>query len=184
MKRLMILAAMLAMALFAVAPAQATSFAAPEDQYGVTLCADGVDGGVCYDPTEPVTCDSFALEEEAQAFLDLGLGSESDREALDPDGNGIACDDPVQQRRRSRVLVVLVVAGHRGRCSDVVEEHARAPRVLAQHDVRLAELAQHAQRDVLEVADRRRAHDEAPAHSVLPSSASSAAPSIPDSSPK
>lgn len=94
MKRLMILAAMLAMALFAVAPAQATSFAAPEDQYGTVICVDGVEGGVCYDPTEPVTCDSFALEEEAQAFLDLGLGSESDREALDPDGNGIACDDP------------------------------------------------------------------------------------------
>lgn len=93
MKRLMVLA-MLAMVLAAVAPAQATSFAAPDDQYGTVICVDGLDGGVCYDPTKPVTCDSFDLKEEAQAFLDLGLGSDSDREALDPDGNGIACDDP------------------------------------------------------------------------------------------
>ena len=94
MKRLIALAVMSAMALFVAVPAQATSFAAPEDQYETAICVDGVTGGVCYDPTEPVTCGSFELEEEAQAFLDLGLGSESDREALDPDSNGIACDAP------------------------------------------------------------------------------------------
>lgn len=94
MKRLITLAAIVAVVLVAGAPAQATSLAAAEDQYGTTICVDGVDGGVCYDPNEPITCDSFTLKEEAQAFLDLGLGSESDREVLDPDGNGIACDDP------------------------------------------------------------------------------------------
>jgi hypothetical protein len=34
------------------------------------------------------------------------------------------------------------------------------PRVLCQHDIGLGELAQHAQRDVVEVADRRRADRE------------------------
>jgi hypothetical protein len=91
MKRLMIVAAMLAMVLVVVVPAQAET-PLTEDQYGPVICVDGVDGGVCYDPDEPITCE--VLGDEAQAFLDLKLGSESDRKALDPDGNGIACDDP------------------------------------------------------------------------------------------
>ena len=41
-----------------------------------------------------------------------------------------------------------------------VEQRARPPRVLAEDDVGLAELAQDPQRDVLEVADRRRTDDE------------------------
>jgi len=40
------------------------------------------------------------------------------------------------------------------------EEGAGAARVLTEDDVGLAELADDAQRDVLEVADRRRADDE------------------------
>ena len=45
-----------------------------------------------------------------------------------------------------------------------VQQHARPARVLAGHHVRLAQRGQHAQRDVLEVPDRRRADDEPPAH--------------------
>ena len=41
-----------------------------------------------------------------------------------------------------------------------VEQPRRMARVLAEHDVGLRELAQHAQRDVVEVADRRRADRE------------------------
>ena len=37
-----------------------------------------------------------------------------------------------------------------------VEQHARVPRVLGEHEVRLAQHAQRAQRHVLEVPDRRR----------------------------
>ena len=40
------------------------------------------------------------------------------------------------------------------------EEHARAPRVLAEDDVRLAKLLEHAQSDVPEVADGSRADRE------------------------
>jgi LCP family protein required for cell wall assembly len=42
----------------------------------------------------------------------------------------------------------------------VVQESARAARVLARHHVGLAQGTQYAQRDVFEVADRRRAHEE------------------------
>ena len=41
-----------------------------------------------------------------------------------------------------------------------LEQPARMPRVLAQHDVCGAQLREHAQRDVLEIPDRRRADDE------------------------
>lgn len=92
MKRLTMMAAMLAMVLLAGAPAQAQTPMAAEDEYGSIICVDGVDTGICYDPDAPVTCE--VLGTEAQAFLDLELGSKSDREALDPDGNGIACDEP------------------------------------------------------------------------------------------
>lgn len=81
----------LAMLIVAAAPAQAEP-SLTEDQYGAIICVDGVDGGVCYDPDAPITCEVLGVE--AQAFLDMELGSESDREALDPDGNGIACDNP------------------------------------------------------------------------------------------
>src|SRR5205807_9285982 len=65
-----------------------------------------------------------------------------------------------------------------------VEKHARAASVLASHHIRVAQRRQHAQRDVLEVPDRRRAHHEAPAQSApTPSNASAAAPSIPASTP-
>lgn len=85
------MAAVLTMMLMAVTQAQAQP-SLPESQYeGAIICVDGVNGGVCYDPGAPVTCEILGFE--AQGFLNLGLGSESDREALDPDGNGIACDD-------------------------------------------------------------------------------------------
>ena len=41
-----------------------------------------------------------------------------------------------------------------------LEQPARVPRVLREHDVGLAQLVEHAQRDVVEVADRRRADRE------------------------
>ena len=40
--------------------------------------------------TDPVTCDSFATQAEAQVVLDADPG---DEHGLDPDGNGIACED-------------------------------------------------------------------------------------------
>ena len=59
-------------------------------------------------------------------------------------------------------LVVLVVADQLTADAVAVEQHARAPGVLAGHDVGLAQRGQHAQGDVLEVADRRRADDQPP----------------------
>src|SRR5205823_2465450 len=64
------------------------------------------------------------------------------------------------------------------------EERAGVARVLAQDEIRLRQLAEHAQRDVVEVADRRRADRER--HGYAGSSAScptSAAPIIPASGP-
>src|SRR5205085_1952253 len=83
-------------------------------------------------------------------------------------------------------LVVLVVAHELRRHAVALEQHARAARVLAGDDGRVAQRAEDAQRDVLEVADRRRADDEPAGHArvPIPSSASAAAPSIPDSAPK
>ena len=63
-------------------------------------------------------------------------------------------------------LVVLVVGDERRLHAVALEQHARAARVLARDDVGVAQRRQHAQRDVLEVADRRRADDEAPAHAA------------------
>src|SRR6202022_2504292 len=66
-----------------------------------------------------------------------------------------------------------------------VEQHARAPGVLAGDDVGLAQRREHAQGHVLEVADRRRADDQAAGdhRSESPSKASAAAPLIPASTP-
>ena len=94
--------------------------------------------------------------------------------------------------RRPLALVVLVVGDERRLHPVALEQHARAARVLARDEVRLAQRGEHAQRHVLEVADRRRADDEAAAghdgrggpHSAASgSAASSAAPIIPESAP-
>ena len=50
-----------------------------------------------------------------------------------------------------------------------IEQPLRVPRVLAQHDVRLGELAEHAQRDVVEVPDRGGADRRAARNLPLPS---------------
>ena len=47
-----------------------------------------------------------------------------------------------------------------------VEQDPRASRVLAEHGVRLAQLREDAQRDVLEVADRRGADGERHPHAL------------------
>src|SRR5205085_783001 len=72
-----------------------------------------------------------------------------------------------------------------------IQQHLRAPRVLAGDDVRAAQRLQDPRRDVVEVADRRRADDQAPgraqavaARAASRSTARTAAPSIPASSPK
>ena len=68
---------------------------------------------------------------------------------------------PRDQLGRPRALVVLVVARRASRADAVaVEQHPRAARVLAGDDVGVAQRAEHAQRDVLEVPDRRRADDQ------------------------
>ena len=64
---------------------------------------------------------------------------------------------PLDELARPRRLVVLVIRDERRLHAEAVEQHARAPRVLAGDDVGVAQRRQRAQRDVLEVADRRRA---------------------------
>ena len=57
----------------------------------------------------------------------------------------------------TRRLVVLVV-GEQARLDPVaLEQAARMPRVLGEDEIGRPELVQHAQRDVVEVSDRRRA---------------------------
>jgi hypothetical protein len=79
-------------------------------------------------------------------------------------------------------LVVLVV-GEKPRLDLVpLEQAARMPRVLGEHDVCLAQLRQDAQGDVVEVADRRRA-DARGTTDDSPRSATSPAPISPAASP-
>ena len=61
---------------------------------------------------------------------------------------------------RARLLVLLVVADELAGDAVVLEQRAGAAGVLAGDQVGLAQCRQHAQRDVLEVADRRRADDQ------------------------
>ena len=68
--------------------------------------------------------------------------------------------EPRQQLGRPLRLVVLVVAEQPRLDPVPLEQDLRPPRVLAEDEVRLRELAEHAQRDVLEVPDRRRADRE------------------------
>ncbi|CAN5560616.1 hypothetical protein BH24ACT21_BH24ACT21_14050 [soil metagenome] len=113
MRKLMILAMMLAMVLVAAAPALAQSNAS--GQYGnsdqifctdvdpetaqqlldedpivwATLDADG-DGTACNEEHVPeLACEEFVTQEEAQKFLDENPG---DPYNIDSDGNGVACD--------------------------------------------------------------------------------------------
>ena len=68
---------------------------------------------------------------------------------------------PLHQLGGALLLVVLVVA-HQGRAHAVaVEQRAGAARVLAGDHVGVAQRGEHAQRHVLQVADRRGAHHEA-----------------------
>src|SRR5689334_13996559 len=89
---------------------------------------------------------------------------------------------------RAGLLVLLVVADQLSGDTVVLEQGSRATGVLARDQVGLAQGREHAQRDVLEVADRRRAHDQlALRHqncsclAASPSSASAAAPTMPAS---
>ena len=68
--------------------------------------------------------------------------------------------EPRQQLGRPRRLVVLVVREQPRLDAVPLEQAARVPRVLAEHDVGGAQLREHAQRHVLEVADRRGADGE------------------------
>ncbi len=78
MRKLMVLAVVLAMILVAAAPAIAQSGGgAQEDQYA--------GGG----PTPLLACEDFATQEEAQQFLDE---NPDDPYNIDLDGNGIACE--------------------------------------------------------------------------------------------
>ena len=103
---------------------------------------------------------------------------------------------PLDELGGPLALVVLVVGDQRRLHAVALEQHPRAARVLAGDDVGLAQRGEHAQRDVLEVPDRRRADDQAAA--LMPplgeararrrpapasSRASSAAPIIPASAP-
>ncbi len=74
--------------------------------------------------------------------------------------NPLAGLEPRQHLSRPLGLVVLVVAEHPRLDPVPVEQDPRPPRVLAEDEVGLGELAQDAERDVLEVPDRRRADGE------------------------
>src|SRR5439155_13567468 len=88
-----------------------------------------------------------------------------------------------QHLRGSRGLVVLVV-GAQSRADPVpFEQPPRVPRVLAEDEVGLGELAQHPQRDVLEVADRGRANRKHQPAEPSSSYATSAAPITPAAVP-
>jgi len=68
----------------------------------------------------------------------------------------------------ARALVVFVIADQLARDAVAVEQDACPPRVLTSDNVGLAQGCQHAQRDVLEVADRRRANDQPAGHACAP----------------
>ena len=68
--------------------------------------------------------------------------------------------EPRQQLGDARRLVVLVVGEERRGDLVPLEQPARVPRVLREHDVGRAKLVEDAQRDVVEIADRRRADRE------------------------
>ena len=68
--------------------------------------------------------------------------------------------EPRQELRDAGGLVVLVVGEEPGADPVAVEQPARVARVLGEHEVGFAQLGEHAQRDVLEVPDRRRADRE------------------------
>ncbi len=70
--------------------------------------------------------------------------------------------DARRELARAGAFVVLVQA-HEPRGDPVArEQHARVARVLAGDTSASRQRGEHAQRDVLEVADRRRAHDQPP----------------------
>ncbi len=76
--------------------------------------------------------------------------------------NDRAVADAHHELTRALAFVVLVQA-HKSRGDAVaIEQHARVARVLARDHVGVAQGGEHAQRDVLEVADRGRAHDQPP----------------------
>ena len=75
-------------------------------------------------------------------------------------GDALAGLQPREHLGGPRRLVVLVVAEQPRTDSMPLQELPRVPRVLAEHELRLGQLAQHAQGDVLEVADRSRADRE------------------------
>ena len=68
--------------------------------------------------------------------------------------------EPRQELRDARRFVVLVVGEQRRGDLVPLEQAARMARVLREHDVGGAELVEDAQRDVVEIADRRRADRE------------------------
>ena len=86
-------------------------------------------------------------------------------------------------------LVVLVVADELGVDAVAIEQDPGATRVLAGDDIGFAQGRENAEGDVLEVADRGRADDQAAgAHRAasrasIPSKANAAAPTIPASTP-
>ena len=89
--------------------------------------------------------------------------------------------EPRQELGDARRLVVLVVGEQRARDPVPLEQAARVPRVLGEHDVGRAQLGEDAQRDVVEIPDRCRADRERHAQSA--SNATSAAPISPASAP-
>src|SRR5919198_841882 len=98
--------------------------------------------------------------------------------------DALAGAQPREHLGRPCGLVVLVVREQARPNAVTAQQDRRMARVLAEHDVRLAELAEDAQGDVLEVADRGRTDGErhAPASSSA-SKATSPAPTRPAAVP-
>src|SRR5207237_2331116 len=76
-------------------------------------------------------------------------------------------------------FVVLVVADEPSRDPMALQQDTSPPRVLAKDELRLGQLAQHAERDVLEVADRSRADGERHQAASTAENATIAAPIMP-----
>src|SRR5262249_53095551 len=120
-----------------------------------------------------------------------GARHEPPARVVDPGQAGVAHErhplprtQPRQHLRLPRRLVVAVIAEQRPSADPVTAEQSRrVPRVLAQHDVGLRELGEHAQRDVVQVPDRRRADGERHAEASRSSYAISPAPIVPASAP-
>ena len=116
------------------------------------------------------TRDGFDRQACGDGRVDQPVARIGDRRASPPRRRGRPIarpSEPLKQLRRPDRLVVLVVGDERRPDAVVGEQLARRACVLGGDHVDLAEHAERAQRDVGEVADRRRDDEQAPRSRTL-----------------